>query len=64
MEWLVDWVLLLVYFYFATIDSNAARNKEGGELGGFEEENKEHFADQDKPPLDASLLIFSLLLHC
>jgi hypothetical protein len=55
--------VLLVSFYFATLDSNAAGNKGGGEFGGFEEEGQGHFADQGKPPLDACLTLIILLLH-
>ena len=56
LEWFIS-------FYFATLDSNAAGNEGGGEFGGFEEEDQGHFADQGKPLLDASLLLFVLLLH-
>ncbi|KAK1680986.1 hypothetical protein QYE76_041834 [Lolium multiflorum] len=38
------------------LDSNAAGNEGGGDFGGFEEEDQGHFADQGKPPLDASLM--------
>ncbi len=54
---------MLVSFTFVTLDSNAAGNEGGGDFGGFEEEDQGHFADQGKPPLDASLVLYILLLH-
>jgi hypothetical protein len=52
-----------VSFIFATIDSNAAGDEGGGDFGGFEEEDQGHFAEQGKPPLDASLILYILFLH-
>jgi hypothetical protein len=51
-----------VSFIFATIDSNAAGKEGGGVFGGFEEEDQGHFANQGKPPLDASLILHVLIL--
>jgi hypothetical protein len=50
-------------FLFATLDSNIAGNEGGGDFGGIEEEDQGHFADQGKPPLDASLILYILFLH-
>jgi hypothetical protein len=50
-------------FLFATLDSNTAGNEGGGDFGGTEEEDQGHFADQGKPPLDASLILYILFLH-
>ncbi|KAK1646568.1 hypothetical protein QYE76_064373 [Lolium multiflorum] len=44
-------------------DSNTAGNEGGGDFGGIEEEDQGHFADQGKPPLDASLILYILLLQ-
>ena len=61
--WFVDWVWLVV-FLFATLDSNTVGNEGGGDFGGIEEEDQGNFADQGKPPLDASLILYILFLHC
>jgi hypothetical protein len=55
LDGLIDLVSLFVSFYFATLDSNAAENEEGGDFGGFEEEDQGHFAEQVKPRLAAHL---------
>jgi hypothetical protein len=44
-------------FLFATLDSNIAGNEGGGDFGGIEEEDQGNFADQGKPPFDASLIL-------
>ena len=61
LVWVVD-LVCACSFIFATLDSNAAGNEGGGDFGGFEEEDQGHFAYQGKPPLDASLVLYILIL--